>query len=87
MCEQDAKNLTFIIRKMYKLVKQIVLSCSIFVFLETELPNAIAETEANGTELYFQAQFGIYHVYTASRQLLYPISENINNPDIFPDYN
>lgn len=62
-------------------------SKAIFVFLETELPNAIAETEANGTELYFQAQFGSYHVYTASRQLLYPISENINNPDIFPDYN
>ena len=37
MCEQDAKNLTFIILKMYKLVKQIVLSCSIFVFLENPL--------------------------------------------------
>ena len=62
-------------------------SKALFVFLESELPNAFLETEANGTELYFQGQYGAYHVYTSSKQLLYPISENINNPEVFPEYN
>lgn len=62
-------------------------SRAIFVFTENELPLALKETEANGTELYFEGQFGQFHVYTASKQLLYPISENINQAWLFPEYN
>ena len=60
---------------------------AIFVFLEQELPVAMSETEANGTELYFQGQFGRFYVYTASNQLLYPLSDFINNAERFPEYN
>lgn len=62
-------------------------SKAVFVFTETEVPGAMSETQANGTTLYFQAQFGPYHVYTASNQLLYPISELIDFAEKFPEYN
>ena len=60
---------------------------AIFVFLENELPLALTETASNGTELYFQGQFGRFYVYTASKQLLYPISELIYLEERFPEYN
>jgi len=60
---------------------------AIFVFLEHEVPLAMTECAANGTELYFQGKFGSYHVYTTSKQLMYPISENINYIELFPEYN
>ena len=62
-------------------------SKAIFVFTENEVPNAILETEGNGTELYFQGQFGSYHVYTASNQLLYPVTELIDYAEKYPEYN
>ena len=62
-------------------------SRAIFVFIENEHPLALKETAENGTELYFQGQFGRFYVYTASNQLLYPISENINEVWLFPEYN
>lgn len=60
---------------------------AIFVFTENELPYAFKETEANGTELYFQGKFGSYYVYTASNQLLYPLSDFIDNAERWPEYN
>ena len=60
---------------------------ALFVFQQHEVPLAKKEAEGNGTELCFQGQFGWYHVYTASKQMLWPISENINNAERFPEYN
>lgn len=60
---------------------------ALFVFLEHELDGAKSECAANGTELYFQAQYGKYHLYTSSKQLLWPLSDNIDNKWVFPEYN
>ena len=57
---------------------------AIFVFLPTELEAMQTETEANGTEMTFRGQFGDWQVYTASKQLMYPITETI---DFKPEYN
>ena len=57
---------------------------AVFVFLDYELPLMRTETESNGTEMTFCGQYGIYHLYTASRQCLWPITETI---DYVPEYN
>ena len=62
-------------------------SKALFVFTESEVKLAETEASANGTKLYFHGKYGSYHVYTTSKQMLYPISENINNADLFPEYN
>ena len=59
-------------------------SKAIFVFLETEVPLAETEAEGNGTELTFLGQFGNFYAYSTSKQMLYPVSDNIHN---FPEYN
>ncbi len=57
---------------------------AVFVFCETEVPSMLAETAANGTQMQFHGQYGPYHVYTASKQCLWPITETI---DYVPEYN
>ena len=57
---------------------------AVFVFLPSEMPRVMIETEGNGAELTFQGEFGEYLVYTSSKQLLYPITETI---DYNPEYN
>lgn len=57
---------------------------ALFVFRSYELEPMRVETEANGTVMRFLGRFGDYHVYTASGQLLYPITETI---DYNPEYN
>ena len=62
-------------------------SRALFVFTEHELDGARNETAGNGTTLYFQGQFGNYYAFTASNQLLYPLTDFINNSERFPEYN
>ena len=57
---------------------------AIFVFTDTEEGPMTEEARNNGAELTFCGQFGYYHVYTSSQQLLWPISETI---DWKPEYN
>jgi len=57
---------------------------AIFVFLPSELEAMETETEANGTEMTLRGVYGDWYVYTASNQLLYPITETI---DFRPEYN
>ena len=59
----------------------------LYVFLEDELPLAKKETSAAGIPISFEKQFGPFYVYTASRQLMYPLSDNIDYAALFPDYN
>ena len=58
-----------------------------FVFLETEVPEMLAETTANGVEMTDHGQYGYYHVYTASQQCLWPVTELIDYAERFPEYN
>lgn len=60
---------------------------ALYVFLENELPHALSEAEGNGTKLQFHKQFGNLYLYTASRQMMYPISEHIYNAERYPEYN
>ena len=49
---------------------------AIFVFQEHEIREGVLEeAKANGAELSFCGQFGVYHVYNASQQLLYPVTD------------
>ena len=60
---------------------------AIVVFTANDLEGALAETAANGIELTFRGQFGLYYVYTPSRQLLYPVSDNVDlNPLWMEEY-
>ena len=60
---------------------------AVFVFLETEVPGMLSETAANGTEMTDHGQYGFYHIYTASQQCLWPVTELIDYADRFPEYN
>ena len=60
---------------------------AVFVFLETEVPGMLAETTANGVEMSDQGRYGYYHVYTASQQCLWPVTELIDYAERFPEYN
>ena len=60
---------------------------AVFVFLETEVPGMLAETAANGVEMTDHGQYGYYHVYTASQQCLWPVTELIDYAERFPEYN
>ena len=60
---------------------------ALFVFIEDEAALGQIEADANGTTLTFIGKFGNFDVYTSSAQLLYPISDNIYNAYLFPDYN
>lgn len=60
---------------------------AVFVFLETEVPAMLAETAANGTEMTDRGRYGYYHVYTASQQCLWPVTELIDYAERFPEYN
>ena len=60
---------------------------AVFVFLETEVPGMLAETAANGVEMTDHGQYGYYHIYTASRQCLWPVTELIDYAERFPEYN
>lgn len=51
-------------------------SRAIFVFRTCEYDTALFETEANGTELTVLCEYGDYIVCSASKQLMYPITEN-----------
>lgn len=60
---------------------------AVFVFLETEVPGMLAETGANGVEMTDHGQYGYYHIYTASQQCLWPVTELIDYAERFPEYN
>ena len=60
---------------------------AVFVFLETEVPGMLEETAANGTEMTDRGQYDFYHVYTASQQCLWPVTELIDYAERFPEYN
>lgn len=60
---------------------------ALFVLLEDEVKLAELECEINGTELYFHGQIGRHYLYSSSKQLMYPISDNINAEWLFPEYN
>lgn len=60
---------------------------AVFVFLETEVPGMLAETAANGVEMTDHGQYGYYHIYTASQQCLWPVTELIDYAERFPEYN
>lgn len=60
---------------------------AVFVFLETEVPGMLAETGANGVEMTDHGQYGYYHIYTASKQCLWPVTELIDYAERFPEYN
>ena len=60
---------------------------ALFVLRKNEVKLAELECETNGTELNFIAKIGRHHLYTASKQLMYPISDNINAAWLFPEYN
>ena len=62
-------------------------SRAVFVFFEKEVPGMLAETAANGTEMTAQGQYDYYHVYTASQQCLWPVTELIDYAERFPEYN
>jgi hypothetical protein len=47
----------------------------------------LAETTANGVEMSDQGRYGYYHVYTASQQCLWPVTELIDYAERFPEYN
>lgn len=52
---------------------------AIFVFQQSEINAGILEeAAASGAELTFHGQYGLYHVYTSSRQLLYPLTDTID---------
>ncbi len=57
---------------------------AVFVFLPAELESMRVETEANGTKMTFRGRYGDLSVYTASKQLLYPLTGTM---DIRPEYN
>ena len=57
---------------------------AVFVFLESELPVMREKTEEAGIEMTYHGLYGLYYVYTADRQCLWPITEAI---DFVPDYN
>jgi len=60
---------------------------AVFVFLEGEEPGMLAETAANGVEMTDCGRYGYYHVYTASAQCLWPVTELIDYAERFPEYN
>ena len=60
---------------------------AVFVFLETEVPGMLTETAANGVEMTDHGQYGYYHIYTASQQCLWPVTELIDYAERFPEYN
>ena len=60
---------------------------AVFVFLETEVPGMLPETEANGVEMADHGQYGYYHIYTASKQCLWPVTELIDYAEKYPEYN
>ena len=60
---------------------------AVFVFLETEVPGMLTETAANGVEMADHGQYGYYHIYTASQQCLWPVTELIDYAERFPEYN
>ena len=60
---------------------------AVFVFLETEVPGMLTETEANGAEMTDHGQYGFYHIYTASQQCMWPVTELIDYAERFPEYN
>ncbi len=60
---------------------------ALFVFLEDEVKLAELEADASGTELYFHGQIGRYYMYSTSNQMMYPISDNIYEAWLFPEYN
>lgn len=62
-------------------------SKALFVFVDREVPYALKEANANGTELEFLGRVGRYFMYSASKQMMYPISDNINAEWLFPEYN
>jgi len=62
-------------------------SRALFVLLEIEEPAFFRETEASGTGYTFHGQIGRYRLYTTTGPMMYPISENINNEHLFPEYN
>ena len=60
---------------------------AVFVFLETEVPAMLAETSANGVKMTDHGQYGYYHLYTASQQCMWPVTELIDYAERFPEYN
>ena len=60
---------------------------AVFVFLETEVPAMLAETSANGVEMTDYGPYGYYHLYTASQQCMWPVTELIDYAVKFPEYN
>jgi hypothetical protein len=60
---------------------------AVFVCLETEVPAMLAETTANGVEMTDHGQYGYYHLYTASQQCMWPVTELIDYAPRFPEYN
>ncbi len=57
---------------------------AIFVFVPWEAKEFRSVTDPAGIEMSFHGQYGEYHVYTSSGQLLYPATEVI---DLKPEYN
>lgn len=57
---------------------------AIFVFPESDIPVMREKTEEAGIEMTYHGQYGLYYVYTADRQCLWPITETI---DFVPEYN
>ena len=62
-------------------------SKALFVLLEQEVPLMEIEAEASGTEISFLGQIGRYYLYSTSKQMMYPISENVYEAWLFPEYN
>ena len=61
-------------------------SRAVYVFLENELWDGLRETSAGGASYSFCGQFGPYYLFTSSKQLLYPISENAAWNPRYPEY-
>ena len=59
---------------------------AIFVFSPYELESVMRETAINGVTLTFRGQFGPYHLYTSSSQLLYPITDIVDFNPRYPEY-
>ncbi len=54
-------------------------SRALFIFQQYEIDSGVLdEVRGGGAELTFHGQFGPYHLYSSSRQLLYPVTDTID---------